>query len=221
MIVFQPISDWPHFRETTAAQLYRQTSVGLKERAGDNAGVLEISSRSRSALGRALSAMSLRDPESGKPVEVVYQASKSYGAGRSAAIRQAANGFDAKRLARERHERHRQEGVELTGFELLGHIWPAATGTAAYDLLWCRAAVAARGGAKRVLGELRRYAGFSDQFHRAGSMACQARSAAMLASLLAETRGIDPDALASPEQWLAWRLKTTAENNRGSHTEGH
>ena len=147
--------------------------------AGPPAGlrVLEISSRSQDQLGQRLSAMHLRaagpDGDRGLPVESVYQAAKCYGAG-GPDERPSRNGFDAKR-----HDRERQSAGPLRGFHHRGTFWPAASGSAFYDRLWIQAAAAA--GAR---GELTRYDAYTDQFHRPGrTLACQARSAAMLVGL--------------------------------------
>ena len=83
--------------------------------------LLEISSRSTSALGQRLSAMNL-EPATGRSstVEAAYQGAKDYGDGGSDAIRHAKNGFDAKRAAKDR-EATKKEG--LTGFEHDGTEW--------------------------------------------------------------------------------------------------
>ncbi len=130
--------------------------------------VLEISSRSDAALGKQLSAMRLRDPESGNIVEAVYQAAKCYGGGGPAAVR--SNGWDAKKADKVR----RNEGP-LRGFQHGQRFWGTHTGTAFYDWLWIRAARAAGVGAQNA------YDAYSDRFHQPGrSMACQAQAMAML-----------------------------------------
>ena len=109
--------------------------------------VLEISSRSLSARGRSLSAMALRavgnDGDDRLVVESVYQAAKCYG-DEGPNDRPARNGFDAKRI-----DRDRRKTGQLRGFQHDGAFWPAASGSAFYDNLWIRSAVAA--GATRDL----------------------------------------------------------------------
>ena len=138
-----------------------------------NLRVLEISSRSDQPLGRRLSAMFLKDPETGKPVESVYQAAKCYGAEGGPAGHVLDNGFDAKRFDRER-----SRGARLRGFQHGEMFWPASTGTQFYDRLWMQSARAADVG--RV-----DYDAFTDVFHRRGqTFACQARSMAMMQGMI-------------------------------------
>ena len=154
---------------------------------------LEISSRSRDPLGRELSAMNLPaagDPR-GRPVEAVYQAAKCYGGGGPDAPG-CDSGYAAKRRDRER----RREGP-LSAFEHEGRRWPTETGSAFYDWLWTRSAIARWG--IGVVDRLREYDAFSDQFHRAGALACQAKTAAIVAGM---GRARVLAATESPEAWL-------------------
>ena len=153
--------------------------------------ILEVSSRSPDSLGRQLSAMNLRaadDPQR-RPVEAVYQAAKIYGAGGPATP--ARSGYEAKRIDRER----RRHGP-LAGFEHAGRRWPLDTGTAFYDWLWARSALAAYG--PKIIERLQEYDGFTDQFHRPGARACQAKTAAIVAGMGERTRR----AAADPDAWL-------------------
>ena len=153
--------------------------------------VLEVSSRSPLELGRQLSAMNLRaagDPQH-RCVEAIYQAAKLY-AGRGPA-NPARSGYEAKRLDRGR----RRQGP-LTGFEHAGRRWDLATGTAFYDWLWTRSALAAYGPA--LIERLQEFDAFTDQFHRPGSRACQARTAAIVAGIGERAR----EASATPDAWL-------------------
>ena len=139
--------------------------------------VLEISSRSRDALGRSLSAMYLREPESGQPVEAVYQAAKCYGEGGPAEVLD--DGFRSKT-----RDRERALAGPLSGFQHKGTFWPIETGTQFYDRLWMLSARAAGVGATD-------HDAFTDMFHRRGrSMACQARTMAMMQGML-RSRGLD------------------------------
>lgn len=153
--------------------------------------ILEISSRSPEDLGRQLSAMNLRaadDPQR-RSVEAVYQAAKTYGAGGPATP--ARSGYEAKRIDRER----RRQGP-LTGFQHAGRRWTLDTGTAFYDWLWARSALAAYG--PKIIERLQEYDGFTDQFHRAGARACQAKTAAIVAGMGERARR----AAADPDVWL-------------------
>ncbi|MDE0456104.1 MAG: hypothetical protein OXI15_02315 [Chromatiales bacterium] len=153
--------------------------------------ILEVSTRSPDNLGRQLSAMNLRaadDPQR-RPVEAVYQAAKIYGAGGPATP--ARSGYEAKRIDRER----RRQGP-LAGFEHAGRRWPLDTGTAFYDWLWARSALACYG--PKIIERLQEYDGFTDQFHRPGAKACQAKTAAIVAGMGERTRR----AAADPDAWL-------------------
>ncbi len=184
MTCFEPINEPPFFR------------AGIRT----SGNLLEISSRSGDPLGRDLSAMNLPaagDPR-GRVVEAVYQGAKCYGAG-GPDPRGLQSGYAAKKRDRER----RREGP-LGGFEHEGRRWPAETGSAFYDWLWTRSALARWGEA--LIERLQRFDGFTDQFHRAGAVACQAKTAAMVAGMgPARVRR----AVASPEAWLR---ETTPES---------
>ena len=154
-------------------------------------------------LGCQLSAMRLLDAASHSTVvETMYQASKDFGEGPSAEIGQAPNGFKAKELSKAR-----AAGRRLMGFHLAGREWPASTGTAAYDWLWCTAVMTFLG--EDALPELGRWDGFTDMFWHEGALtACQARSAAILVSLLRNTDGGDaamPPEMWEPDAWIRWR----------------
>lgn len=154
---------------------------------------LEISSRSSDRLGRELSAMNLPadgDPH-GRTVEAVYQAAKCYGdAGPDTHV--AGSGYEAKRRDRER----RRQGP-LAGFRHEGRQWPPEIGSAFYDWLWTRSALRHCGDG--VIEHLQRFDGFTDQFHRPGTLACQAKAAAILTGMgLSRARA----AIDTPEAWL-------------------
>ena len=168
-----------------------------------NLRVLEISSRSGQMFGRALSAMNLRAPgpdgDRNVTVESVYQAAKCYGAG-GPAERPSPNGYEAKRVDRER-----RAGGPLRGFEHEGTFWPAASGSSFYDRLWIRATLSQHGDR---LGDLKSHDAYSDQFHRPGrAVACQARSAAMLVGL---DRARQLERVHEPAEWTD-ALGLTAE----------
>ena len=155
---------------------------------------LEISSRSSDRLGRDLSAMNL--PAAGDPhrrsVEAVYQAAKCYGDG-GPDTHLSQSGYEAKRRDRER----RRQGP-LAGFRHEGRQWPPETGSAFYDWLWSRSALGYCG--HGVVERLQRYDGFTDQFHRPGALACQAKAAAIVAGMgLSRARA----AIETPETWLS------------------
>ena len=154
---------------------------------------LEISSRSSDRLGRDLSAMNLPadgDPH-GRPVEAVYQAAKCYGDG-GPDTHVSRSGYEAKH-----HDRERRRQGPLAGFRHEGRQWPPETGSAFYDWLWTRSALRCCG--HGVVERLQRYDGFTDQFHRPGALACQAKTAAIVAGMgLSRARA----AIQTPEAWL-------------------
>ena len=154
---------------------------------------LEISSRSSDRLGRDLSAMNLPaagDPH-GRSVEAVYQAAKCYGDG-GPDTRLSRSGYEAKH-----HDRERRRQGPLAGFQHEGRQWPPETGSAFYDWLWTRSALRHCG--HGVVERLQRYEGFTDQFHRPGAVACQAKTAAIVAGVgLSRARA----AIETPEAWL-------------------
>ncbi len=155
---------------------------------------LEISSRSADRLGRDLSAMNL--PAAGdphvRPVEAVYQAAKCYGDG-GPGTQLFRSGYEAKR-----HDRERRRQGPLAGFRHDGRHWPPETGSAFYDWLWTRSALRSCG--HGVVERLQRYDGFTDQFHRPGALACQAKAAAIVAGMgLSRVR----TAIETPETWLS------------------
>ena len=126
-----------------------------------------------------------------RPVEAVYQAAKCYGGGGPDAPG-CDSGYAAKRRDRER----RRAGA-LSAFEHQGRRWPTETGSAFYDWLWTRSAIARWG--IGIVDRLQEYTAFSDQFHQAGAMACQAKTAAMVAGM---GRARAQAAVESPEAWL-------------------
>ena len=175
------------FRPAPHPPFYAAVEYGRPRR------TLEISSRSSDRLGRDLSAMNLpaADDPHGRCVEAVYQAAKCYGDG-GPDTGVSSSGYEAKRRDRER----RRQGP-LAGFRHEGRQWPPETGSAFYDWLWTRSALRHCG--HGVVERLQRYDGFTDQFHRPGAVACQAKTAAIVAGMgLSRARA----AIETPEAWL-------------------
>ena len=175
------------FRPAPHPPFYSAVEYGRPRR------TLEISSRSADRLGRDLSAMNLPadgDPH-GRPVEAVYQAAKCYGDG-GPDTHVSRSGYEAKH-----HDRERRRQGPLAGFRHEGRQWPPETGSAFYDWLWTRSALRCCG--HGVVERLQRYDGFTDQFHRPGAVACQAKTAAIVAGMgLSRARA----AIETPEAWL-------------------
>ena len=115
--------------------------------------------------------MFLKEPQSGQPVEAVYQAAKCYGDSGPAEVLN--DGFRSKTRDRDRAGTGR-----LRGFDQGGTFWPTETGTQFYDKLWMVSARAAGVGATE-------HEAFTDMFHQRGrSMACQARTMAMMQGMI-------------------------------------
>ena len=176
------------FRPAPHPPFYSAVEYGRPRR------TLEISSRSADRLGRDLSAMNLPadgDPH-GRLVEAVYQAAKCYGDG-GPDTHLSRSGYEAKH-----HDRERRRQGPLAGFRHEGRQWPPETGSAFYDWLWTRSALRHCG--HGVVERLQRYDGFTDQFHRPGAVACQAKTAAIVAGMgLSMARA----AIETPEAWLS------------------
>jgi hypothetical protein len=143
--------------------------------------ILEVSSKSDSALGKSLSAFVLKVPTPVGEIaclESVFQGSKVF------------NGFgpchdlydfdprEAKRLGRER------DHGDLVQFDFFGDPWPLEPKTAFYDWLFL---LAISKQPKDVLLEVSIYNGFTDiEFNPARSFNCQARSCALAVALFRE-----------------------------------
>ena len=132
---------------------------------------LEISSKSPEAIGKSLSAMNLRIGS--VPVESFYQGSKVFENGGPYDELYKRDGFAAKR-----YKKLRTSG-RLIGFRFLGNDYTLDPPTAFYDWLWICGFIASG----YEVGDIAGYIGFTDKFHSKRSMACQARSAAILCGL--------------------------------------
>lgn len=152
-------------------------------------------------------------------MESVYQDGKDYGRGLSARITTLTNGFQAKKANKARA--FVQGAENLKGFHVSKEYFDKSTGTAAYDYLWARSAVAALGGPEAASKSLAAYDGFSDMFDRPGrSMACQAQAAAVLKTALSEAarekplaadRNALPEVLTDPDKWMSFHARVTRD----------
>jgi hypothetical protein len=157
-----------------------------------DASIIEISSRSRQAVGKSASAFLLHcDPRripgvsapavaealadvSAVPVEVLFQASKVFdGGARLPDYRLAPR--EARKLAGEFNRTKR-----LAGFDLFGDSWPLEPKTLFYDWLYCHGLSQNPNIAEVLL----RHDTFTDiAFNPAKSLNCQARSAALYVTM--------------------------------------
>ena len=156
--------------------------------------ILEVSTRSPSRLGSALSAFRLMvRTRAGRrvSVECAYQAGKVFSAGGP-----FLDLLDVASREAKRDSRLQNSGV-LRAFSFDGVQWPLDPPTAFYDWLYINAIRSSA----RAIPELLRYAGFTDiSFNPAKSLNCQAHSLALLVSLL--RRGWEDRVLSSPDAFL-------------------
>jgi hypothetical protein len=159
--------------------------------------LLEVSTKSDEKLGQRLSAFNLKVRRAElreMPLEMAFQGSKVFEKGGPFIdLYDAEDARDAKRDPRLR------ESGPLKGFQF-GSLWfPLEPLTGFYDWLYITALYEHRDWLqKRIL----RYAGFTDiEFNPERSLNCQARSCALLVTLL-KNRWID-DAVCSPESFLS------------------
>jgi hypothetical protein len=139
--------------------------------------ILEISSKSKDALGVSLSAFNLQLQVSGHPpmsVECAFQGSKVFDAGGPYTDLYATSSREAKK-----DNRIRTSG-NLIGFRFLGEDFPTIPDTTFYDWLYLLAL-----SQNRILADqLEKYRAFSDiAFSPKKSINCQARSAALYVTL--------------------------------------
>ena len=178
--------------------IQKQKSIrSLHDAAGNSRGIhriLEISSKSESALGVNLSAFNLKleGPNSvPTPVEALFQGSKVFSRGGPYVDLYAKTPKEAKR-----DERLVKSG-RLTAFCYAGFDWPLTPETAFYDWLY----LSALKQNPNLADELFQFDGFTDiEFNPSKSINCQAASAALHVSLT--RRQLLEAALASPEEFL-------------------
>jgi hypothetical protein len=167
--------DWhPGFAKSQAQKSI--TSLHAAAREKGLSPVLEISSKSDTALGVALSAFNLILRLRGRAmsVEVAFQGSKVFERGGPFHDLYGASSRDAKT-----DERVRASG-QLVGFNLLGDEWPTEPQTCFYDWLYITALSQHAEAAREVMG----FKAFSDiAFNPEKSLNCQARAAAVFVAL--------------------------------------
>ncbi len=139
--------------------------------------LLEVSTKSEETLGQRLSAFSLKiETNIGKiSLEAAYQGSKAFESGGPYTDIYEKNSRDAKKDTRVR------ESGPLKRFEYFGQEWPLIPKTAFYDWLY----LSALKPYQDFLKWLYDYKGFTDiEFNPQKSINCQARTCALLVSLL-------------------------------------
>jgi hypothetical protein len=155
--------------------------------------LLEVSTKSEERIGQRLSAFSLQilTPKGSLSIESAYQGSKVFENGGPYIDLYNADSRSAKR-----DERLRTSG-RLTAFRFFDEDWPLVPKTAFYDWLYLSALQPHQTFLRRLFS----YKGFTDiEFNPEKSINCQARTCAMLVSLLKSNR-LDR-ALASQESFI-------------------
>lgn len=155
--------------------------------------LLEISTKSEKLIGQRLSAFNLKiDTDIGEiSVEAAYQGSKVFEKGGPFTD---IYGKDSR--AAKQDERIRESG-KLIGFNYFGQEWILVPKTAFYDWLYLTALRPHQGYLVRLFD----YKGFTDiEFNPLKSINCQARTCALLVSLL-KLKSLD-DALRSPSDFI-------------------
>ncbi len=169
--------------------------------------LLEVSTKSDEKLGQRLSAFNLKiQTEAGEiSVESAYQGSKVFKSGGPYIDIYAKDSRSAKK------DERLQSSGPLVGFSFFGQKWPLIPKTAFYDWLYLSALVPH----KEFLKRLFVYQGFTDiEFNPEKSINCQARTCALLVSLL-RLNALD-DALRSQSDFIAM-VATDSFNQRHSN----
>lgn len=170
--------------------------------------LLEVSTKSEEKLGQRLSAFNLQiDTTLGKiSIESAFQGSKVFRDGGPFHDLYLADSLSAKR-----DERLKTSGP-LTEFNFFGQIWPLNPKTAFYDWLYLTALQPHQDFLKRLY----HYKGFSDiEFNPEKSINCQARTCALLVSLL--KMNMLNDALRSQSDFIAVLTADSANQPKPSH----
>jgi len=156
--------------------------------------ILEVSTKSEELLGQRLSAFNLKiKTEVGEvTIESAFQGSKVFSEGGP-----YTDIYYLDSRAAKTDERLKSSG-RLIGFDFFGQKWPLEPKTAFYDWLYLTALKPH----KEFLKKLYRYQGFSDiEFNPERSINCQARTCALLVSLL-KLNALD-DALQSQRHFIS------------------
>lgn len=158
--------------------------------------ILEVSTKSDEKVGQRLSAFNLKvhsDTLGTMPLEIAFQGSKVFEKGGPFTdLYRVQNPRDAKRDAR------LTESGPLTGFRFEGISFPLEPKTAFYDWLYITSLYEHRDWLRR---HMLKYAGFTDvEFNPERSINCQARSCALLVTLL-RNNWLD-EAVSSPAAFI-------------------
>lgn len=208
-LVFVPFPDSPQlvreFRLELAwspgfAVSQKKKNVAALHRAASQAGyepVLEVSTKSDERLGQRLSAFSLKVSAGGHgkiPLECAFQGSKVFERGGPYVDLYSVDARDAKR-----DERLRSSG-RLVGFEFQGYAFPLEPKTVFYDWLYISTLFEHRDWLRQ---HALKFAAFTDiEFNHQKSINCQARSCALLVSMLKSDVLSEP--IVEPKEFVSW-----------------
>lgn len=162
------------------APVQKKKNVAAMHEAARSKGLfplLEVSTKSEERLGQRLSAFNLKiETDIGAiSIEAAYQGSKVF---KNGGPYTDIYGMDSRSAKKD--ERLKTSGP-LTGFNYFGKKWPLVPKTAFYDWLYLSALETHQDYLKRLFD----YKGFTDiEFNPAKSLNCQARTCALLVSLL-------------------------------------
>lgn len=174
--------------------------------------LLEVSTKSEEKLGQRLSAFSLKiGTEIGDiSIESAYQGSKVFKAGGPYTDIYT---FDSRSAKQD--ERIKNSGP-LVGFNFFGQSWPLVPKTAFYDWLYLSALQPHQEYLKRLF----EYKGFTDiEFNPERSINCQARTCALLVSLL-ELDALS-DALRSQSDFIAMVASDSFKQSHSNELKQH
>lgn len=185
-----------HWNSGFAAIQKKKNIIALHETARLNGlfPVLEVSTKSEEKLGQRLSAFNLRinTVRGEMTIESAFQGSKVFSRGGPYTDLYGLDSRSAKKDERLKSSGH------LVGFNFLGQEWPLEPKTAFYDWLY----LTALRPHQEFLRILFRYKGFSDiEFNPERSINCQARTCALLVSLI-KLDALD-DALTSQQRFIS------------------
>lgn len=169
--------------------------------------LLEVSTKSEEKLGQRLSAFNLRiETKKGKiSIESAYQGSKVFEKGGPYFD---IYGMDSRSAKTD--ERLKTSG-KLIGFDFFGQKWPLIPKTAFYDWLY----LSALEPHEEFLTRLFVYKGFTDiEFNPEKSLNCQARTCALLVSLI--KLGVLKDALRSQSDFIAMIASDSFRQNHST-----
>ncbi|TEH85655.1 hypothetical protein IPC1313_29555 [Pseudomonas aeruginosa] len=162
------------------APIQKKKNISAMHSAAEKIGLfplLEVSTKSELELGRRLSAFNLKiSTDVGEiSIESAFQGSKVFKAGGPFTDIYKMDSRSAKK-----DERLKNSG-QLVGFDFFGQKWPLIPKTAFYDWLYLSALQPHQDFLKRLFS----FAGFTDiEFNPERSINCQARTCALLVSLL-------------------------------------